>query len=420
MTLQILDPILGEDLFLSGKHPPPALHRLDATRPRVNDSAGGMNRFPSAPAPARSAMTDVTPTLERLGEAIATVPVSPNHVALLSVIRAQEGLPDARLLTHRGDSWLSRRKVLTAAGDLLADDHGAWLGSELARDAGDARVTIQRLRALDYQLTQCEVDTLYIVQDLGGAQDNFLQLEIAVEEEFIDRRLFSLHDWRSTPAKDLAGLVREAEDGERYDSDHRQRQRPAAYCLRRVVHVGAFVDEAAAVDLRQQAAQRSRLLRVGADAGSARRITAGALVEELGGDPGPYTWRGRRLFNDWTLASPGRSGLRFCEHWAVQLTDWTSPPLGRSMSLIPLWTHKRKIAEITRNPNSVHELYGKLESIDRRVGVPFGWYFYMLHGNLIADWAGRRILDAAEAGQIVLPEHDYQVLKRWRARPYGF
>ena len=44
----------------------------------------------------------------------------------------------------------------------------------------------------------------------------------------------------------------------------------------------------------------------------------------------------------------------------------------------------------------------------------------MLHGNRVHDWAARRVLEAAEGGTIVLPEHDYRVLKAWEERPYGF
>jgi hypothetical protein len=44
----------------------------------------------------------------------------------------------------------------------------------------------------------------------------------------------------------------------------------------------------------------------------------------------------------------------------------------------------------------------------------------MLHGNRIGDWAGKWILKGAEDGEIVLPEHDYRVLKAWYDHPYGF
>jgi hypothetical protein len=37
---------------------------------------------------------------------------------------------------------------------------------------------------------------------------------------------------------------------------------------------------------------------------------------------------------------------------------------------------------------SDYAFHGKLETLDRRVKVPFGWYFHMLHDR-VHDWAGR-------------------------------
>ncbi len=48
------------------------------------------------------------------------------------------------------------------------------------------------------------------------------------------------------------------------------------------------------------------------------------------------------------------------------------------------------------------------------------YYFFALHGNRISSEALRRVLRAAESGLIVMPEHDYQVLRRWGEAEYGF
>jgi hypothetical protein len=53
------------------------------------------------------------------------------------------------------------------------------------------------------------------------------------------------------------------------------------------------------------------------------------------------------------------------------------------------------------------------QQFDERIGMPFAWYFYGLHGNLVKSGQMERVLEAAEAGLIVLPEHDYRVLRRW-------
>lgn len=88
--------------------------------------------------------------------------------------------------------------------------------------------------------------------------------------------------------------------------------------------------------------------------------------------------------------------------------------------MIPLWTTTLKLAEVESDKGSAYELFGKLEKLDRRVKVPFAWYFFLLHGDRVDDAAARRVIAAAEAGQIVLPEHDYRVLEAWEAHPYGF
>lgn len=90
------------------------------------------------------------------------------------------------------------------------------------------------------------------------------------------------------------------------------------------------------------------------------------------------------------------------------------------MDMVPMWAFNRPLAKVNAGKGSEYEFYGALEKLDRRVGVPFGWYFYMLHGNRVEADAGRRVIRAAEAGTIVMPECDYRVLKDWEAEPYGF
>lgn len=353
-----------------------------------------------------------------LSEAVGRVTATPKHEVLLAAIRRLPGLEDARLLTHRDGAWLGRRRVLTASSEPVADDHRAWLEAELERDGGRAQATAERLRGLDHRLTECAIDSLYVVQGRGSHASNFVQIQIDLETERIDRRLFSRYagGWRNLRSGDLDGLVDEAEDGERIEDGGRTAIRPPTYRLKRAIDAGAFVREAALTESTKRVASRRRLITMSTDG----RPPEAKTIAEAFPEPGEWVWPGQRWMDDWALSSAGRSGRPLCAHWALQISDYTSPAGERSMSLIPLWTHTRKIAALTKPPKSDYELYGKLEAIDRRVGVPFAWYFYMLHGNLVRDWAGERVLKAAEAGTIVLPEHDYQILRRWSAQPYGF
>lgn len=351
-----------------------------------------------------------------LNDKIASLRVDPKHTSLKSLLRRQEGLEDCCLATSRGDSYLARRKVVTVHGTVIAEDHESWLAEQLQQDGGRAPTTIRRLRSLRYLLTECSLDKLYFIQDLGGPQDNFLQIEIEVLDERLDRTLFSEHDWRDSSAKELWHLVNQSEEGERLADDARTPINPPRYRLRRVVNVAAFVHEAAELARSTNETNGARRYRVSTNGGPSVTKT---LAEIVGEQP-PFVWKGERLFKDWASSSAGMEGHRLCESWAMQLEDYTSPKGERDMALVPLWTHKRTMAKIARRPPSDYTLFGKLQSIDRRVGVPFAWFFYMLHGNLVDTWAGEAILNAAEQGLIVLPEHDYRVLKAWNSNTYGF
>lgn len=198
--------------------------------------------------------------------------------------------------------------------------------------------------------------------------------------------------------------------------DQRQRVRVPAYRLRRVIDVKAFVQEACSLELKRRDAFRQRRFTMQAGGQPDREVTPDEAFP--GWDAAPVKWG--RIFADWMISSAGRSGARLCDHWAMQLSDYTSPKGERSMSLIPLWTTTLKLAEVQGRKGNAYELFGKVEKLDARVKVPFAWYFFMLHGNRVDDTAARRVIEAAEAGHIVLPEHDYRILKAWEAHPYGF
>lgn len=92
----------------------------------------------------------------------------------------------------------------------------------------------------------------------------------------------------------------------------------------------------------------------------------------------------------------------------------------RWLTLTPMWAFPRPLAKVKAGKGSDYEFYGALQRLDRRVGVPFAWYFFMLHCNRVDGDAGERVIRAAEDGTIVLPERDYRVLKDWQQDPYGF
>lgn len=348
-----------------------------------------------------------------LAEKIAAVAVSKSHANLLQVISGVAGLEDAYLATTRGPSWYVRRKVVDAGGTLIHDNHEEWLRLQLEADGGRARITRARLRAEGYFLTKCELTTLYIVHDRHSmSQADFVQLEVYVENEFVDCQLFSQGDW--CEIADLRDLMADSEGMEVKD---KRQHRPLNYLLHRAIDIGLFVGVIDKVEATRREFTRSRKY-VFTDVSTGRELVQTADQLSPGWDKFPS--KERRMFEDWRRSSAGQSGARFCQHWVVEVTDYTDTKGERWLSLIPVWTFAQKLAKIEGGKGGVYELFGKLQKMDLRLKAPFGWYFYMLHGNKMGDVVGRRITQAAEDGLIVLPEHDYQVLASWKAHEYGF
>ena len=62
----------------------------------------------------------------------------------------------------------------------------------------------------------------------------------------------------------------------------------------------------------------------------------------------------------------------------------------------------------------------RLDRFDRAVKHRFGWFFYMVHGNLIEAPVATIVADAIRNGQIHLTLRDEAVLMAWADEPYRF
>ncbi len=358
-------------------------------------------------------MTGYTVELPGLAKAIGQCAPDAKHRRLVQVLREFEPLASAHLAALRGDRYSSMRKVLDAQGNIVSDDHEVWLRLQLAADGGRASSTYERLKGAGYLLSKCNITSMYLVHDRGGADESdFLQVEVDMEDESSDRPLFT--DWPHESPRDLRDLL--DMPGYELPEAQRMRVRTPAYRLRKVIDMKAFVQEATALEGEKRNAFRRRRYSMQIDGQPDRVVSADEAFP--GWDAQPV--KCGRIFADWAASSAGRSGVRLCAHWVMQISDYTSPKGERDMAFIPAWTSTLKLAEVEGRKGSAYELFGKLEKLDRRVKVPFAWYFYMLHGNRVDDAAGHRVIKAAEAGQVVLPEHDYRVLKSWEANTYGF
>lgn len=355
--------------------------------------------------------------LPGIAAAAAACSPAPGHKALVKALQRLPGLEEIKLATTRdedGGSYLLSRGVYAPDGTRLHDDHETWLRLQVEADGGSVRTTYERLKGRGYKLSKRHIATLYLVVDHGGAdQSNFAQVEIRREHERMDCELLRSYD----APRDLDEMLREAE-GYSLPDEHCVSVAPARYQFKRAVNMSRFVQMLDAEEAQTREVLRGRQYKLTDESGKVEEVRTHAQL-----DPGfdRFPHKARRLFNDWTSSSAGRSGARLCDHWVMRLSDWTNPKTGeRAMDLIPMWTFGQKLAEVDASKGDAYTLFGRLQTLDRRVKVPFGWYFYMLHGNRVHDGAGHRVLKAAEDGLIVLPEHDYQVLRGWSMRTYGF
>lgn len=135
-------------------------------------------------------------------------------------------------------------------------------------------------------------------------------------------------------------------------------------------------------------------------------------------------WRPIRLIEDWAFSSAGRSGALIGQNWAFQISDTLVPTRGnrteRFMDCIPLWTHTAELEPVEGADRDPTELLEDLQRMDTMTGVPFNWFFYLLHGNLVRDPVGHAIAKAVREQRVHLPPHDARILQAWSDDPYGF
>ena len=346
-----------------------------------------------------------------LAEAIGKARPSEDHQALTHAIGQFDALSGAKLGAIRDGYWRDRRKVVDPTGKIVGEDLKIWLALQIQADGGNVGRTYERLKGAGYKLTKCEITKLYLAHDRQTANAaELVQVEVDLVEEFIDRELFS--QWQ--PYRPLLTL----DDLLHHDGDvlsYRPRLEPTTYALRCCIDIAAFVDLSDSLEAQRRQVVGQRQYRVTGPEGSTIQTHT-----QLHPDWDRYPHHNRRFFKDWQRSSAGREGIRIGQHWSFDVRAGEDQKGEQWTQFVPMWNFRNKLAKIEASKHSDYALYGKLEAFDRRIKVPFGWFFYMLHGNRINADVGDRVISMAENGKIVLPEHDYRVLKDWSIQPYAF
>ena len=353
---------------------------------------------------------------DALATIVAASPVNKTHADLLTAFATRTEYRGARYVRTRDVYGVQPMRILDADDREVAADYRTWIDAQLAAHGGSVRAMWEAHKDAGYRLTEIRPQLHYFVQDRGGAQDNFVQLEVWGEQEFVERELFPRDDHWGLPHVDE--LLRGSTGMALVERSESRTLGVPRYRLERAIDMQQFMAIGdAAYERRRRVEGDQRWAETNSATGEHRVVTTRELM------PGydQLRWESRRFFDDWSASSAGRAGERACLRWIFNTSDYTEPSGTRHLSFVPQWTHTRKIAELKNTGKlDVYSLYGKLTQFDDRIGHPFAWYFYGLHGNLVKSGQMERVLEAAEDGLIVLPEHDYQVLHRWHEVPYGF
>lgn len=354
--------------------------------------------------------TDVLATI------VAAAPVTKMHADLITAFATRTDYRGARYVMTNDEYGERPARIIDAGDREIAADYHAWIDAQLEAHGGSVRAVWETHKDAGYRLTRMRPLLHYFVHDRGGEQVNFVQLEVWEEQEFVERELFPRSDrWGLPDVRDLRSGSDSMALTER--AEPRLLGMPR-YRLQGAIDMQQFTALANAMyDQRRRTDGDRRLVETNRTTGEQRIVT----VRELTPGYDQIRWPGGRFFDDWTASSAGRAGERVCLRWMFNTSDYTDRGGVRHLDFVPRWAHTRRIAELKNTGRlDVYSLYGKLTQLDERIGVPFIWFFYGVHGNLVKSGQMERVLEAAESGLIVLPEHDYRVLRQWGDNPYAF
>lgn len=344
------------------------------------------------------------PSRDLIETLVATTPVEAKHAGLLKALRERAGMDTVRFATVRdGYSRTEQQNlIVTPEGESLGPVFD-WMKAELTA-CGSPAAVLDKHQNSPLLRTISEISRLHFVAPIGDGPSDFIQIDVELEQMFVADELFS-KPW--SPPGTLDNLVSWCKGSPVPRMPFGQ----AKYTLNNVWNIPDLLS----IEDTEDRWHKKRYEQL-------HLVIGGAPFYER--HPGLRTLapKCRRLFNDWENSSAGRSGAAFADHWIfTSIHVDQSKPNSTHISMIPGWTTAKPPAEIKyKAKETCYGLWDRLLKIDKRAGYPFAWFFYMLHGNRVHDGSGKRILDAAEAGQIVMPEHDYQILKQWREHPYGF
>ncbi|WP_432263579.1 hypothetical protein [Cupriavidus sp. TMH.W2] len=338
------------------------------------------------------------------------------HRALIAALKRSAGLDTVRLGNERdGFSMVLSRCLVIAEDGTPLGEYREWIEHELSAAGGNWRAVWNNHRGSGLRLSGAEITKIRLVAPYGAGPAEFFQLLVSQTQVYIERRLFSEESWGAPRDEDD---LRNLEGCKGDLLDDKVPMGKASYALEGLANLVDVLQLEEDLDRERKAQMAQKVLRF-------KDLETGEVRETRFFDEHPELRstkpRLARFIADWERSSAGQSGAELSRHWVFEISDYTAPNGKRHLNVIPAWTATKRLPKIAaKRGRTAFGLWDELLRFDVRAGHRFAWFFYMVHGNRLSSWVGEQILEAAEAGQIVLPESDYQVLKDWSVVPYAF
>ncbi|WP_158816045.1 hypothetical protein [Methylocapsa sp. S129] len=311
--------------------------------------------------------------------------------------------------------WRDERTIIDGGRTRLGDHH-AWVTRELEAMGGDLTAFWARHRAGDLRFAEWRGASAFATAATGPGTADFVQITLGRESEWRAGPIVDPH-YRPNDIEKLLEPTWIARD----DQVEADRLAGPVYRLSQrrggaIVHMRGFLGRCARVERENREARRPELeSRVIHEVGpeGAREISF------LDAVPGWFDFVPRevRFFEDWERSSA--SAERIFDHWAFDIRD-DEHRGRREVGFIPRPLRAPAEKLPADDAPSVYRLMERVEAVDREIGLKFGWFFLMTHGNWVDPDVGHAIAAGLRAQRVRLPDRDAKVLLRWDDARYLF
>ena len=296
--------------------------------------------------------------------------VEAQHDTLLKTINALFASQqiEFNLVMERG-GWHHLGGVVDGAYTAVDTNLRAWAERE---SDGDVDVLMDKYTGQAFYATRLDGCTLYFTASTGDKALDYLQLEIEVMQEMLDRPLFD-PEFMPDNLEDFLDPI----DCQRLDN---QPVAPPYYRFRRLTCM---------TDVLAEQNMHSR------------------HVQNL-----------LRFVDEWNKSSAGEEA--FCEHWIMILHEYHGSDKVMHYNFRPAPALMETLPNLPHVPG-IHgaELAKTIHSFDRQVGYPFAWYFFMLTHKGVDTSVAEDVMRDQMGAYDYLPARDLKILRAWEQRPYN-